>query len=108
KAFGLEEMSRDQINQTARELMELLTGFDDDVHFNIANSIWYRDTFSVEDAFINTNSRYYDAEITAADFNDPETVEEINQWVDDKTEGLIEEIVQSPIDPMAVMYLINA
>ncbi len=108
KVFGLGGMSRDQISQSARELMELLTQFDDKVRFNIANSIWYRDTFHVEDAFIETNRRYYDAEIRATDFDDPEAVEKINEWVDSKTGGLIEEIVQGPIDPMTVMYLINA
>jgi serpin B len=106
--FGMEGMSREEINESARELITLLTQFDDDVQFNIANSIWYRDSFSVEEDFLATNQDYYDAVIEAADFGDPETVDRINSWVDDKTEGLIDEIVQGPIDPLTVMYLINA
>ena len=108
EVFGLQEMSREEINQAARELIGLLTEFDDDVVFNIANSIWYRDTFSVEQEFLETNRHYFDAVIEAADFDDPDTVERINEWVSDKTEGLIEEIVEDPIDPLTVMYLINA
>lgn len=108
ETLGLDGMSRDEINEAARDLIELLTEFDDNVQFNIANSIWYRDVFSVEEDFLETNETYYDAVIEAADFDDPETVDRINSWVDDKTEGLIDEIVQGPIDPLTVMYLINA
>jgi serpin B len=108
EVFGLQDMSREEINRAARELIDLLTGFDDKVVFNIANSIWYRDTFSVEQDFLDTNQHYFDAAIEAADFDDPETVDRINQWVSDNTEGLIEEIVEGPIDPLTVMYLINA
>lgn len=108
EVFGLEGMSRDQINQAARELIDLLSTFDEQVRFNIANSIWYRDTFSVEQDFLETNRDYYDATIEAADFGDPETVKRINGWVSEKTEGLIEKIVEGAIDPLTVMYLINA
>lgn len=108
ETFDMEGMSREEINESARELIKLLTQFDDDVQFNIANSIWYRDSFSVEEDFLATNQDYYDAVIEAADFDDPETVDRINSWVDDKTEGLINEIVEKPIDPLTIMYLINA
>ncbi|SHF07644.1 serpin B [Fodinibius roseus] len=108
KTLGLEGMSREEINEAARNLIELLSGFDEDVQFNIANSIWYRDTFTVEEDFLETNESYYDAIIEAADFGDPGTVDRINSWVGDKTGGLIDEIVQGPIDPLTVMYLINA
>ncbi|GAA5522725.1 serpin family protein [Aliifodinibius salicampi] len=108
ETFGMEGMSREEINESARELLELLSQFDDNVQFNIANSIWYRDSFSIEEDFLVTNQDYYDAVIEAADFDDPATVDRINSWVDDKTEGLIDEILQGPIDPLTVMYLINA
>jgi serpin B len=32
----------------------------------------------------------------------------INNWVDENTKGLIKDIVDPPIDPMAIMFLINA
>lgn len=108
EAFGLDAMSRDEINEAARELIDLLVNFDDNVRFNIANSIWYRDSFEAEQEFLETNSQYFEAVIEAADFNDPETVSRINEWVYDKTEGLIGDIVEGPIDPLTVMYLINA
>lgn len=108
ETFGMTGMSHNQINEAARDLIELLTQFDDKVQFNIANSIWYRETFSVEEDFLATNRDYYNATIEAADFDDPETVDRINSWVDEQTEGLINQIVQRPIDPLTMMFLINA
>ncbi len=108
EVFGLEDMDREEINSAALSLIELLTEFDEDVKFNIANSIWYRDTFEVESDFLDTNEHYFGATIEPADFNDPETVDLINEWVENRTEGLIDEIVEGPIDDYTVMYLINA
>lgn len=108
QTFGLDGMSRKQINEAARELIDLLAGFDEKVQFNIANSIWFREGFNVTDDFLETNQVYFDARIEETDFNDPETVNLINGWVSDNTEGLIGEIIEPPIDPKIVMYLINA
>lgn len=108
ETLGFEEMSREEINRASRDLIRLLSEYDENVQFNIANSIWYRDTFSVEQSFLEVNETYYESEIEAVDFTDSETVDLINGWVGDKTNGLIKEIVQGPIDPLTVMYLINA
>ncbi len=111
--LGLEGMDRQQINEAARSLTELLTTFDDQVTFQIANSIWYRNevrgkAFDVNPDFIRDNQEFFNALIQQTDFNDPATVDMINNWVAEHTEGLIEEIVEGPIDPLTVMYLINA
>lgn len=107
EVFGLEGMSRAEINQAARELIDLLSGFDDKVTFNIANSIWHREGYPVTDEFLETNQTSFDAVIEAVDFSDPETLDRINGWVYDKTEGLIEKISDN-LDPKTVMYLLNA
>lgn len=73
---------------------------------NIANSIWFRDTFGVNQAFLQTNADYYDAAAYRSAFDD-QTVKDINNWVNANTDGMIDEMIQS-IDPDTVMYLINA
>lgn len=73
---------------------------------NIANSIWFRDTFGVNQAFLQTNADYYAAAAYRSPF-DSQTVKDINNWVSANTDGMIDEMVQS-IDPATVMYLINA
>jgi serpin B len=87
--------------------MEQLIHLDDQVEFSIANSIWYRLGFQVLSEFIQTNRDYFDAEVKEIDFADPQTVEIINQWIEDKTNNKIKDMLDFiPVD--AVMYLINA
>ena len=57
---------------------------------------------------INLNKAYFDAQVRGLDFDDPNASDIINEWVDVSTESKIEEIVPKEIDPLTVMYLINA
>ena len=76
--------------------------------FNISNSIWFRDAefLHVEEDFLKTNYRYYNADVFKAPFDDT-TLEDINSWVEQSTDGLIKDILDE-IPEAAVMYLINA
>lgn len=81
---------------------------EDDYKLHIANSIWFRDSpnFSVKDEFLQTNADYYQADIFQSAF-DKQTVRQINNWVSQNTDRMIDEIVEK-IDSTHVMYLINA
>ena len=73
-----------------------------------ANSIWIKeaDGFAPNPDFLQTNADYYNAGIYQATF-DGKTLKAINDWVAEKTDGMITNILdQIPED--AVMYLINA
>lgn len=75
---------------------------------NIANSIWFKDSpsLSVNRDFLQTNADYYGASIYKAPF-DEETLKDINSWVEEKTDGMIPEILDE-ISEEAIMYLVNA
>jgi len=103
----LSGLSVEEINQSYQKLVSALLSVDPKVIMEIANSIWYRDDFFVEDDFININKNYYDAEVTDLDFADPASVDIINQWVSDNTHEKIDKIIDQ-IDPENVMFLINA
>ncbi len=105
--LGFDNLSNEEINKSYKRLIELLTTVDEDVLFEIANSIWYNNTFNVEQTFLNTNMEYYNAEISALNFTDPSSVGVINSWVKDKTHEKIKTIIDS-ITPDEIMYLINA
>lgn len=81
---------------------------DEKYKLSIANSIWFKDdkSFTVEEDFLQTNADYYGAEMYKAPFDDS-TLKDINNWVDDNTDGMIDEIL-SEIPSEAYMYLINA
>ncbi len=75
----------------------------------IANSIWFRDDegrLQVEKNFLQKNADYYGAQAYKAAFDD-QTLKDINNWVKDHTDGMIDSILDQ-IDEDAVMYLINA
>lgn len=96
-----------EVNSYYSKLITDLPKIDPQTQINIANSIWYKQTFSVIPQFLATNSNYYQAKVQAADFSSPATVTAINQWVSDQTQGKIPTILNG-IDANEVMFLINA
>jgi len=108
QTLELAGLTEEEINKSYESLIELLRGLDPEVIFQIANSIWYRQGFAAKQAFLDVCQSYFDAEVAELDFSDPAAVDTINNWVDENTNGKIEEIVDSPIDPLTVMFLINA
>jgi serpin B len=107
QTLELGDLTKEQINQSFKSLIELLSHLDPKVIFEIANSIWYRNTFQVEQDFFDLNDKYFDAIVRSLDFSSPDAPDTINSWVDQKTNGKITEIIQE-INPLTVMFLINA
>ncbi len=108
QTLGLTGLSNQQINQSYRNLMAIFAALDPNVTFDIANSIWFRNTFSVLNSFIAVDSTYFDAKASALDFNDPNSANVINSWVSEKTYGKIPSVIQPPIPASVMVYLINA
>jgi len=100
-------MDKAAINQSCKDLTQILLNVDPKVAMQITNSIWYRNTFPIKDTFLSLNHTYFDAEVRASDFSNPQTVDVINGWVADKTNDKITSVIDQ-IDPYAIMYLINA
>ena len=103
----LEGFTEAEINDGYKSIIDQLLDLDPKVIMEIANSIWYREGFEVEQDFITTNKDHFYAEMRELDFNRPDAVDIINQWVSDNTHELIDEIIKE-ISPETVMYLINA
>ena len=108
EALELQDMTLEEVNQAYQSLIQLLKDLDPRVEFLLANSIWYRNTMTFEQAFIDLNAQFFDAEVAALDFNSPSAANTINDWVRQSTSGRIEEIVDSPINAETIMFLINA
>ncbi len=107
QTLRLNNLTTEEINSSFKNIMNSLIGLDPKVIFNIANSIWYRDNFSVEQNFIDVNKNYYDAEVRALDFGASQSKDIINNWVADNTNNKIKKIIDE-ISPETVMILINA
>lgn len=74
----------------------------------LANSVWFRDdgTFEPNRDFLADCASFAGAEVFAREF-DAETCSDLNAWVSEHTDGMIDDILDEiPAD--AVMYLVNA
>ena len=100
-------LTTDEINGYFQKLSSALLSVDSKVNLGIANSIWYRNEFSVLPAFIQVNKDYYNAEVKSLDFSSPLAVSTINNWVSDKTNKKIPKVIDE-ISSDIVMFLINA
>jgi serpin B len=101
------DLTDEEINISYKSLANYLTNLDPKVIMQLANSNWYKDDYHIKETFKNILLEYYDAEVKSADFSNPNTKDQINNWIEDKTNGKISEMLDEiPAD--AVMYLINA
>ncbi|MBI1723465.1 MAG: serpin family protein, partial [Gemmatimonadetes bacterium] len=108
QTLALDDLTQAEINQSYWGLIDLLRRLDPNVDFTLANSIWYRQEFTFEQAFLDTNRLYFDSRIEGLDFAAPSAPETIDAWVREQTRGRIASIAPNPIPRDAIMYLINA
>lgn len=89
----LDNLSDYCVNNNFRNLMEEFEHYNKVVDLDLANSAWFDDEFTVKQEFIDVNKEYYDAEIRNLDLNITASIDTINAWVSDKTDGKIEDIL---------------
>ena len=98
----------DSSTEVTRGLISLLRGLDPTTTFQIANSVWYRNTFSFNQTFLDTTKKYFNAQVQGLNFADvPGSLSTINGWVNSNTAGKIPTILDD-ITADEVMFLINA
>lgn len=109
KTLNLGNMTLEEINREYSNLIESLKNVDQAVKLLIGNSVWIKQEFEpfVKSSFLQRVGTSYDGETFTRDFGNQQTVNEINGWVDQRTEGKIKQIVQQ-LSPELVMLLINA
>ncbi len=95
------------INHAARSWITSLNRASEKTTVSITNSIWFDQNFVPFQPFLQANADYFNAAAQKLDFKDPQTLDIINGWVSEATNGRIEQIINQ-IRPDAVMFLINA
>ena len=100
-------MTIDELNNYLYSYMKGLSQ-DEKAKLSLADSIWFTDheRFTVNPDFLQKNADFYGADIYKVPFND-ETCKDINDWVKENTDGMIENILDE-IPGSAIMYLVNA
>ena len=79
-----------------------------EVEWGVANSLWFNDNgdCEIENEFLKKAIEYYDAEVYKKAF-DASTANEINKWVYNKTNKMIDEVIRD-FSPDAMMFIVNA
>lgn len=103
----LQGTTTDSINVSYYQLLQKLQTSDSKVTLTIANSLWAHEGVPFKQDFQQRNKQYFNAEISTLDFNDPNSLTTINQWVNTNTNGKIKKILDE-IESNAVLFLINA
>jgi serine protease inhibitor len=103
KVLG-KDISIDELNEYLYYYVKMLPN-SEKAKLSIANSIWFKDTFTVEKVFLQKNADYYKAPAYKTAFDD-QTIADINTWVRKNTDGMIDKVIDE-IPSDAIMYLIN-
>ena len=107
ETLGFHEGGIQAVNDYCKKLIDGLPKVDDKVTLNIANAIFLNKDFTLKPQFEQDMQTYYDAKAEALDFSASNTLDHINGWCKEKTNGMIPSILDD-IDPLMVSYLLNA
>lgn len=98
----------EELNQANASLMNQLGSDSEAIQLSIGNSIWLNESYQFQEDFAKNNKDYFNAKIEEIDVTDNESVDRINGWVEDATNGKIKEMMEAPLDPRLVTVLLNA
>ncbi|AQQ53119.1 serpin family protein [Planococcus lenghuensis] len=98
-----EEMSRANAS-----LSMMLANNSESVVLEVANSVWLNEDYDFKESFIKNSGDYFNADVHEIDIGEPASSDEINDWVDDSTNGMIEKMVPKPLNSNLVAILLNA
>ncbi|HEX6046024.1 MAG TPA: serpin family protein [Pyrinomonadaceae bacterium] len=107
RVLDIEGLTLDEVNNAFANLQRGPAPADPKVQLNIANSLWTRKGITFKPDFLQRARQHYDATVTTLNFDDPRAPDAINDWVKQKTNNLIDSIVDR-ISSDKILFLINA
>jgi serpin B len=80
------------------------------IQLRVANSLWPQVGYALLEEFISLTEKYYGAVINPVEYGNPEAArKEINDWVEEKTEEKIKDLIPPPlINQVTTLVLVNA
>ena len=106
KATGLTG-GTDGINKFCHKIMNEFALIDNSTTMNIANAAIINKKLKVKKDFVNTLKDNYDAMAEACDFGKKSTVDKVNSWCAEKTDGMISRMIND-INPDDAAIIVNA
>ena len=111
QTLGFGEAGADAINTFCQKMLKEANTLDPETKALIANTIFVNEGlgYRLQEGFIDKANGFYNAQPQNRDFADGETMDVINQWASDHTEGMIPKVLdKDTFKPIAVSYLLNA
>jgi serpin B len=111
KVLGFGDFGAKGINDFCLKMLREAVSLDKQTKVMISNTIFVNQTggYALKPDFVGTAKDCYQAEPECRDFFDGRTLDVINQWGNDHTEGMIPKILsEDEFDPTYVSYLLNA
>lgn len=106
KTLELEGINLNDINLCNAELFRGLKQNNTNIQLQVADSLWVRDGEQLKREYAQAMKQYYDAEVQNIVFN-KDAVRTINNWVEEKTNSKITDIVQE-FSPDTIAVLLDA
>ena len=107
QTLGFHEGGIKAVNEYCKNLIDNLPKVDEKVSLNIANAIFLNNRYTLNEQFQKDMEQYYDAKAEALDFSSSNTLNHINGWCNNKTNGMIPTIIDE-VNPDMMSYLLNA
>lgn len=105
----LESTSLESIRNEYNSVYESLTSTSYHPTVTSANALFYDPSrLALNDSYSDHIQDYYNAGSENMSFNDPASRDMINDWVSQRTNELVPTILEEPIPPNQLFYLINA
>lgn len=98
-----------EINPWNRQLLNYLVMSKPDHEVSIASALWFGQGVRCHEDFVNSAVESYSASLYGVDFASPESVEQINFWAENATNGKIPKIVDAgEFSPNSLFAITNA
>lgn len=98
----------EKLNEAFSTTNKYLTKADPETSLAIANSLWIDKAFNIKDEYVSTNKKWLNAESRTQELPTMQTMNDINSWCDDNTNGCIKKLLNEPLAPSTNLVLINA
>ena len=105
--IGWGNTTKEEVGAYYRKMIDGLVKTDSNVSFSCNNSVWAAKNLSLYDKYTALLKQYFSAENYSVDFRNAATLDQINKWCSDKTEGKIPNML-TELDPDTRLMLINA
>lgn len=97
-------MDQESLRTEAQELLWQYNALEE-VTLSMADGLWTNQDLVVKEEYVKLLEEYFEADAREMDFTESGSADEINQWISEKTHGLIENVIDADMlkDMQAVL-----